>query len=84
MCCEDPPEMGAVVEAAGEGDVGYRPVSGFGGAQEVLGAIQALGEHPLHHGFPMLSKYPMQKACGDAEFARQGLPARDEDRRGGA
>ena len=65
--------MGAVVEAAGEGDVGYRPVSGFWGAQQVLGAIQALDEHPLHHGFPMLSKDPMQKACGDAEFARQGL-----------
>ena len=84
MCCEDPPEMGAVVEAAGEGDVGYRPVSCFWSAQQVLGAIQTLGEDPLHHGFPTLSEYPMQKACGDAEFARQGLPARDEDRRGGA
>src|SRR5579863_4400145 len=64
--------MRAVVETAREGDVGYCSVRRLWSFQELRSSVYSLCEYPPHYGFPMLSKYPMQKACGDAEFTRQG------------
>ncbi len=77
-CClhsrrENPAEMGAVIEAAGEGDVSNRSVGRGRCHQEICGMIHTLLEYRLHDGLATLCEQAMEEAGRDPEIARNAL-----------